>query len=219
MALLNYQPPLTPYLNILYRDEQIVVVDKPSGLLSVPGRASEHYDSVYTRVIRALPEIKLVHRLDMATSGIMLFALGKKAQSHISRQFQQRTTQKTYHARVFASLPANAGFIDLPLACDWPNRPRQQLDYQVGKASQTQYRVLRQDADSTFVELTPYSGRSHQLRVHMQALGCPILGDKFYAHEVAFSMAPRLLLHAHQLSITHPLTEQSLRFTSTTPFC
>lgn len=218
MALLDYRPPQRPYLRILYRDEALVVVDKPSGLLSVPGRAAEHHDSVYTRITRALPDAKLVHRLDMATSGVMLFALGKSAQSDISRQFQQRTTSKTYHAVVFGHLPANTGCVDLPLACDWPNRPRQHLDFSHGKASQTFYRVIRREMDKTLVELTPYTGRSHQLRVHMQALGCPILGDKFYAPPQAFNMASRLLLHAHKLVISHPQTEQTIAFVSPRPF-
>lgn len=218
MALLNYNPPQRPYLRILYRDEQLLVIDKPSGLLSVPGRAPEHQDSVYNRVVRVLPEAKLVHRLDMATSGIMLFAIGKPAQSHLSRQFQQRTTRKVYHARVYGQLPAHHGFIDLPLACDWPNRPRQHIDYAGGRASQTGYRVMSTDSDSSRVELTPITGRSHQLRVHMQAIGTPILGDKFYAHQTAFEKAPRLLLHAHQLQVTHPQTQRSIEFISPTPF-
>ena len=218
MALLNYTPPQTPYLTVVYRDEQLLVINKPSGLLSVPGRAPEHFDSAYTRVTRVLPEAKLVHRLDMATSGIMVFALGKPAQSHLSRQFQQRQPVKRYHARVFGTPPAQSGVVDLPLACDWPNRPRQQIDYQQGKASQTLYRVMNHDDHSTLVELTPYTGRSHQLRVHMLALNCPILGDKFYAHDEAFNMAPRLLLHAHQLSLFHPQSEQWLTFTCPPPF-
>lgn len=218
MALLHYNPPTQPYLSLLYRDDTILVVNKPSGLLSVPGKASQHYDSVYTRVTRVLPDAKLVHRLDMATSGIMLFAIGKPAQSHLSRQFQQRQTDKRYHARVDGQPPANCGLIDLPLACDWPNRPRQQVDYQNGKASQTQYRVMQRDAQSTLLELTPITGRSHQLRVHMLALNCPILGDKFYAHTEAFNRAPRLLLHAHQLTVTHPATDKTIRFIAPTPF-
>ncbi|MGM0525056.1 MAG: pseudouridine synthase [Pseudomonadota bacterium] len=218
MALLNYQPPTEPYLSFLYRDEQLLVVDKPNGLLSVPGRAAEHYDSVYSRVTRVFPDAKLVHRLDMATSGIILFALGKAAQSHLSRQFQQRQPTKIYHAHVFSAPPALQGTIDLPLACDWPNRPRQQVDFERGKQSQTCYRLLKQHEHSSLLELKPYTGRSHQLRVHMQALGCPILGDKFYAHPAAFEMAPRLLLHAHRLEIMHPASEQWLTFISPTPF-
>jgi len=218
LALLNYDPPQTPYLRILYRDEQLLVIDKPSGLLSVPGRAPEHNDSVYSRVVRVLPEAKLVHRLDMATSGIMLFAIGKPAQSHLSRQFQQRTTHKVYHALVQGKLPAKRGFIDLPLACDWPNRPRQQIDYVNGRASQTGYRVIEHKDDCSRVELTPVTGRSHQLRVHMQALATPILGDKFYACPQAFALASRLLLHAHELRVAHPQTEQLIRFISPTPF-
>lgn len=218
MALLAYNPPTNPYLRFVYRDESLLVVDKPSGLLSVPGKAPEHYDSVYSRVTRVFPDAKLVHRLDMATSGLMLFALGKPAQSHISRQFQQRQTTKIYHARVYGKPPATAGMIDLPLACDWPNRPRQQVDYNIGKPSQTWYRLIEHQPDASLLELTPHTGRSHQLRVHMQAIGCPILGDKFYAHSAAFEAAPRLLLHAHQLTIQHPVTEQWQTFICQTPF-
>ncbi|MGM0480920.1 MAG: pseudouridine synthase [Pseudomonadota bacterium] len=218
MALLNYQPPVEPYLQLLFRDEQLLVVDKPNGLLSVPGRAPEHYDSVYSRITRVLPNAKLVHRLDMATSGIILFAQGRAAQSHLSRQFQQRLPEKIYHARVFGCPPAQQGWVDLPLCCDWPNRPRQQVNFQDGKASQTFYRVIRSDGNSSLLELRPRTGRSHQLRVHMQALGCPILGDKFYAHQQAFIQAPRLLLHAHSLTIQHPVSEQWLDFVSPTPF-
>ncbi|WP_404400221.1 RNA pseudouridine synthase [Idiomarina seosinensis] len=218
MALLHYHPPLQPYLKLLFRDEHLLVVEKPSGLLSVPGKAREHYDSVYSRITRVLPEAKLVHRLDMATSGIILFANGRAAQSHLSRQFQQRIPKKVYHARVAGCPPAQQGWIDLPLCCDWPNRPRQQVDYQNGKPSQTYYRVITTDANSSLLELSPYTGRSHQLRVHLQALGCPILGDKFYAHAAAFEAAPRLLLHAHRLEFQHPVSEHWLTFTSPTPF-
>ena len=218
MALLHYQPPTNPYLKIIHRDNALVVVDKPAGLLSVPGKLLEHRDSVYTRLARIFPDIKLVHRLDMATSGVMVFALGKAAQSHLSRQFQQRTPKKTYLAKVWGALPADNGCIDLPLSCDWPNRPKQQVDFFNGKPSQTFYRVLKRQAQGCTVKLSPHTGRSHQLRVHMLALNCPILGDKFYAHSAAFDAAERLLLHAFELRITHPQTDQALTFTSPCPF-
>ncbi|WP_370259812.1 pseudouridine synthase [Idiomarina sp.] len=218
MALLHYQPPTDPYLKIIYRDNALVVVDKPAGILSVPGKAIEHRDSVYTRLARIFPEIRVVHRLDMATSGVMVFALGKASQSHLSKQFQQRTTQKTYLAKVWGHLPGNHGCIDLPLSCDWPNRPKQQVDFVNGKASQTFYQVLAQQSQTSLVKLSPHTGRSHQLRVHMLALDCPILGDKFYAHSAAFDAAERLLLHAFELKIAHPLTEQPVTFSSPSPF-
>ncbi|PYE33764.1 ribosomal large subunit pseudouridine synthase A [Idiomarina fontislapidosi] len=218
MALLNYQPPTRPYLKIIYRDDAVVVVDKPAGLLSVPGKAVEHRDSVYTRLARVFPDIRVVHRLDMATSGVMIFAIGKPAQSHLSRQFQQRTTKKTYLAKVWGRLPGASGCIDLPLSCDWPNRPKQHVDFFNGKASQTGYQVIDSGPQSSTVKLFPYTGRSHQLRVHMLALECPILGDKFYAHPVAFEAADRLLLHAFELKVISPLTEQPCVFTSPCPF-
>lgn len=218
MALLHYQPPLEPYLAVIYEDSELLVVDKPSGLLSVPGKHIEHRDSVYTRAQRVLPEIRVVHRLDMATSGVILLAKTRLAQSHISRQFQQRTTQKTYIADVWGQMPAQQGMVELPLSCDWPNRPRQHMDFVTGKDSTTGYRVLATHEKYSRVELYPLTGRSHQLRVHMQALGCPILGDKFYAHTDAFNMTDRLHLHAHSLTITHPLSEQTVTFTSQLPF-
>lgn len=218
MTLLHYQPPTTPFLNVIYEDAQLLVVNKSSGLLSVPGKRPEHKDSVYTRVQRVHPEIRVVHRLDMATSGILLLAKTKAAQSHLNRQFQNRTTRKKYIARVWGELPAPFGQVDLPLSCDWPNRPRQHMDFVTGKASTTFYKVAEFDGRCSRVELTPYTGRSHQLRVHMQAMGCPILGDKFYAHDNAFIAADRLLLHAEFLAVTHPQTEQNIEFYSPVPF-
>lgn len=218
MTLLHYQPPTTPFLKILYEDKQLLVVDKTAGLLSVPGKQPEHKDSVYTRVQRVHPEIRVVHRLDMATSGVLLLAKTKAAQSHLNRQFQNRTTNKKYIARVWGKLPAQQGEIELPLSCDWPNRPRQHMDFFTGKPSTTFYRVTEFDGCCSRVELTPHTGRSHQLRVHMQAIGCPILGDKFYAHSEAFAAAERLLLHAEYLSVTHPKTEQPIEFSSPVQF-
>lgn len=218
MALLHYRPPLEPYLKVIYEDSELLVVDKPGGLLSVPGKHIEHRDSVYTRAQRVLPDIRVVHRLDMATSGVILLAKTRHAQSHISRQFQQRVTKKTYIADVWSRLPAQQGVVELPLSCDWPNRPRQHMDFFTGKDSTTGYRVLATNENYSRVELYPHTGRSHQLRVHMQALGCPILGDKFYAHTDAFNMTERLHLHAQSLTIAHPLTEQAVTFTSPLPF-
>ncbi|MGM0629987.1 MAG: pseudouridine synthase [Pseudomonadota bacterium] len=218
MTLLHYQPPTTPFLQVIYEDAQLLVVDKPSGLLSVPGKRPQHKDSTYTRVQRVHPEIRVVHRLDMATSGILLLAKTKAAQSHLNRQFQDRTTHKKYIAKVWGQPPAFRGEIELPLSCDWPNRPRQHMDFFTGKPSTTFYRVSEFDGNCSRVELIPHTGRSHQLRVHMQAIGCPVLGDKFYAHSEAFSAAERLLLHAEYLCVTHPQTEQPITFHSPVPF-
>lgn len=218
MALLHYQPPLTPYLSVIYEDSELLVVDKPGGLLSVPGKHIEHRDSVYSRAQRVLPEVRVVHRLDMATSGVILLAKTRQAQSHISRQFQQRTTKKTYIADVWGKLPAQQGVVELPLSCDWPNRPRQHLDFFTGKDSTTGYSVVQEYKRHSRVKLYPRTGRSHQLRVHMQALGCPILGDKFYAHSDAFNITNRLHLHASSLAIVHPTTGQTITFSSALPF-
>ena len=217
-----YQPPMKPYLDIIYQDDDIVVLNKGSGLLTVPGRLPEHQDCLQNRVKRVLPSATIVHRLDMATSGILLMALNKAAHVNISRQFEQRLTQKSYIARVFGHIEQESGTIDLPLICDWPNRPKQKVDYEHGKASQTLYRVLNRKTDNgtdtTLVELTPITGRSHQLRVHMLALGHPILGDRLYAHHQALTTSPRLQLHAQMLVINHPKTNEKIEFMCPSPF-
>lgn len=182
-----------------------MVVNKASGLLSVPGRAPENKDSVMTRIRADFPTAESVHRLDMATSGVIVVALTKAAERELKRQFREREPKKSYIARVWGHLAQDEGLIDLPLICDWPNRPKQKVCYETGKPSQTLYQVLSRDADgSTRVKLSPITGRSHQLRVHMLAIGHPILGDGFYAHPEAKAMASRLQLHAQELCITHP---------------
>ncbi len=216
-----YLPPMFPYLDIIYQDDDIVVLNKASGILSVPGRLPEHQDCLQNRVQRVLPTATIVHRLDMATSGLMIMALNKPAHVAISRQFEQRKTQKSYLARVFGAVEQTKGSVDLPLICDWPNRPKQKVDHENGKQSLTHYRVLstdKSDEISTLVELTPVTGRSHQLRVHMLALGHPILGDRLYAHPQALAMSSRLQLHAFKLSLFHPKTEQAISFTAPCPF-
>lgn len=218
MTLLHYTPPITPFLTILYEDEDIVVVNKPSGLLSVPGKAVAHRDSVWTRLAFACPGIRVVHRLDMATSGLLVFARNKTAQAALQRQFEQRTVSKHYVAKVAGHLPANHGAIELPMRCDWPNRPRQMVDFRHGRHALTFYHVIGRDEVGDIVRLEPYTGRSHQLRVHMQALGTPIRGDKFYADAAAFAAADRLLLHAELLAFYHPTTQQRLSFTCPAEF-
>lgn len=208
-----YNPPREPWLHILYQDEHIMVVNKPSGLLSVPGRAEEHKDSVMTRIQADYPNAQSVHRLDMATSGVIVVALTKAAERELKRQFREREPKKSYIARVWGLLEQDEGLIDLPLICDWPNRPKQKVCLETGKAAQTEYRVIARSADNTTrVLLTPITGRSHQLRVHMLALGHPILGDGFYAHPEAKARAPRLLLHAQELVITHPAFASPMHF-------
>jgi tRNA pseudouridine32 synthase/23S rRNA pseudouridine746 synthase len=203
---------MQPYLSLLYRDHDMVVINKPSGLLSVPGKEPQHYDSAYSRIVTVLPTARVVHRLDMATSGILLFALNKTAQANIQRQFERRTVSKKYRAEVYGQPPADSGYVDFPMRCDWPNRPRQMLDLLLGKSAQTAYRVLYPTSHGAMLELTPISGRSHQLRLHMQALGTPICGDKFYAEGPAYEAAPRLLLHAESLRLQHPSSAAVITF-------
>tara|TARA_B110000438_G_scaffold220569_1_gene213663 strand:+ start:10904 stop:11587 length:684 start_codon:yes stop_codon:yes gene_type:complete len=218
-----YQPPMSPYLDIIYQDNDIVVLNKPSGLLTVPGRLPEHQDCLQNRVLKVLPTATVVHRLDMATSGIILMALNKPAHVAISRQFEKRLTQKSYIARVFGKVESAQGSVDQPLICDWPNRPKQKVDHEQGKAALTHYKVLsyRENKDNqitTLLELTPITGRSHQLRVHMLFIGHPIIGDRLYAHEQALNGSNRLQLHAKMLQIAHPVTEKTLAFTKACPF-
>lgn len=218
-----YQPPMSPYLDIIYQDDDIVVLNKPSGLLTVPGRLPEHQDCLQNRVIKVLPTATVVHRLDMATSGIILMALNKPAHVEISRQFEKRLTKKRYIARVFGKVSEQTGSVELPLICDWPNRPKQKVDFEHGKKALTHYEVLdyHDDIDgqtTTLVELTPVTGRSHQLRVHMLAIGHPILGDRLYAHEKALTVSNRLQLHAQMLAVSHPVTKQQLTFSKACPF-
>ncbi|MBL0711142.1 MAG: bifunctional tRNA pseudouridine(32) synthase/23S rRNA pseudouridine(746) synthase RluA [Colwellia sp.] len=218
-----YQPPMSPYIEIIYQDEDLVVLNKASGLLSVPGRLPEHKDCLQNRVQRVLPTATIVHRLDMATSGIMIMALNKPAHVAISRQFEQRKTKKSYIARVFGKVKDIEGSVDLPLICDWPNRPKQKVDHENGKQSLTNYSVLNYSKlstgdDSTLIELRPVTGRSHQLRVHMLALGHPILGDRLYAQGQALTASPRLQLHAKNLSLAHPVTGELLCFVTPCPF-
>jgi len=217
-----YQPPMSPYLDIIYQDDDLVVFNKGSGLLSVPGRLPEHQDCLQNRVKRVLPKATIVHRLDMATSGIILMALNKPAHVDISRQFEKRLTKKSYVARVYGEVKESTGNIDLPLICDWPNRPKQKVDYDQGKKALTYWRVIsideRKGELSTLLELTPITGRSHQLRVHMLAIGHPILGDRLYAHDKALSASQRLQLHAQVLEISHPVNSEKLVFMAPCPF-
>jgi tRNA pseudouridine32 synthase/23S rRNA pseudouridine746 synthase len=218
VALLNYNPPTQPYLTIVYQDDDILVLDKPSELLTVPGKALEHKDSLELRAKRVFPTATIVHRLDMATSGVIVMAMNKDSHRNLSRQFEQRQTSKMYKARVHGKLDKSNGMVDLPLICDWPNRPKQMVDFERGKPSQTLFQVIGTEQNATVVELTPITGRSHQLRVHMLSLGHPILGDRLYAHPEALAMAPRLQLHACRLGLTHPVTEDKLFFESPCEF-
>ncbi|OCG03956.1 bifunctional tRNA pseudouridine(32) synthase/23S rRNA pseudouridine(746) synthase RluA [Gilliamella sp. wkB112] len=211
--LLEYHPPINPWLSILYQDDHIVAVNKQPGILSVSGNKPQFIDSIIYRLQQKYSYVESVHRLDMATSGIMIAALSKLADREIKKQFRERIPKKQYIAVVFGHLKNDTGIIELPLSCDWPNRPRQMIDMENGKHALTEYQVISRNPDNTTrVKLFPFTGRSHQLRVHMQAIGHPILGDKFYATSEAFSMSKRLLLHAQLLTFNHPKTGESMTF-------
>lgn len=217
--MIDYCPPPDRGLELLYQDDALLVLNKPSGLLSVPGRGADKADCLASRVQARFADALVVHRLDMSTSGILLMARGLEAQRALSRAFELRATQKRYLARVDGRLEGE-GEVDLPLITDWPNRPRQKVDHASGKPALTRWKALDYDVadDATRVELTPVTGRSHQLRVHMLALDHPILGDDIYATPHALAKAERLLLHACFLAIAHPLTQQQLAFTCAAPF-
>jgi tRNA pseudouridine32 synthase / 23S rRNA pseudouridine746 synthase len=226
MPELSFAAQLPPGLDIVHADADLLVIDKPSGLLSVPGRGADKQDCASARVQRLYPDALVVHRLDMATSGLLLMARGAAMQRHLSRAFAERQVNKRYVAVVDGRIDAASldsgewGSIDLPLAADWPNRPRWIVDRQRGKPSQTRWRVLAYDpgANATRLELEPVTGRSHQLRVHLQALGHPILGDSLYAPPEVQARAARLLLHASILQLAHPASGDALAWSSEVPF-
>jgi tRNA pseudouridine32 synthase/23S rRNA pseudouridine746 synthase len=214
----EYIPPTDP-LEYVYVDEALIAVNKPAGLLSVPGRGDDRQDCLISRVQQDYPEALVVHRLDLSTSGLLLFARGKAMQSHISKLFEARKISKSYTAIVDGVPEKEVGSVDLPLICDWPNRPKQKVDYILGRRSLTRYRRLsiEEDGQASRMALEPVTGRSHQLRVHMASLGHPILGDDLYAGP-AFERAPRLLLHATDLALPHPLTGELLSLHCPPPF-
>lgn len=205
-------------LDILYADDHMLVAVKPADLLSVPGRGEANQDCLISRLQMAYADALTVHRLDMATSGLMVFGRGAAAQRALSMAFADRQVAKSYAAIVAGEVQAMSGEVDLPLITDWPNRPRQMVDHTIGKPSLTRYRVLSRGEGTTRVQLEPVTGRSHQLRVHMQALGHPILGDVFYAPPEVVALSPRLLLHAETLELPHPASGERMRFQSAAPF-
>ena len=217
---MDYRPPPPAPLRILYHDEALLAVDKPPGLLSVPGRGPERHDSLSVRVQAEFPQALVVHRLDQPTSGLLLFALTPAVQSAFGRLFQQRAVHKEYIAVVAGSPEPPRGQVELPLIADWPNRPRQRVDHHCGKPALTRYELLAHDtaARTSRVRLLPLTGRSHQLRVHMAALGHPILGDELYADQETLRRAGRLLLHAHRLAFAHPVTGDPVEIESAVPF-
>ena len=212
-----YSPPKTP-LDILYIDEDVLVVNKPSGLLSVPGKELKHWDSLELRVKAQYANSLLVHRLDMDTSGVIIFALNKSSQRSLNLQFEQRVVKKIYEARVFGNINKNNGSIDLPLKVDWPNRPLQKVDIKEGKDALTHWHVLKRERNATRVRLMPETGRTHQLRVHMMSIGHAILGDRFYGNAIEINLAKDLQLHAKKLMVNHPKSGKSLELISKVPF-
>lgn len=212
----DYSPPDTP-LDVLHEDHQILIVNKPAGLLSVPGKTPELADCLIARLEVAYPQVLLVHRLDRDTSGVMVFALTPHAQRHLGLQFEKRQTKKTYLARVAGRVEPKTGTVDLPLIVDWPNRPLQMVDPQNGKPAVTDWRVMKASDAESRVQLYPLTGRSHQLRVHMLSLGHPILGDPLYAPETA-DQYPRMMLHAEELRLRHPDGGAGMKFRVKAPF-
>ena len=212
----DYAPPDDP-LDVIHADHEILIVNKPSGLLSVPGKGPHLADCLIGRVQVAFPQALLIHRLDRDTSGVMVFALTRHAQRHIGLQFEKRMMKKTYVARVWGTLEPKKGTVDMPLIVDWENRPLQKVCHETGKSAQTDWRVLRSDARESRVRLMPKTGRRHQLRVHMLSLGHPILGDPFYAQGEA-RQYERLMLHSEELRLRHPDGGEGVKFRAKAPF-
>jgi len=203
---------------IVHLDTDLVVVNKPTGMLSVPGRGPERADCAWTRVQAIAPDALVVHRLDMATSGLLLFGRGAAMQRALSISFAQRRVHKRYIAVVEGGPHEDAGEVDLPLIADWPNRPRQKVDIHLGKPSLTRWRVLSRESGRTRLAMEPVTGRSHQLRVHAAAMGWPIVGDALYGDASQPGAAPRLLLHACELHLPHPLDGLERTWSSPAPF-
>ena len=216
----DYRPP--PGLDIVHEDERLIVCNKPSGLLTVPGKDPSLADCLEARVQARRPDrpdTKVVHRLDKDTSGLILLAYDKKALGALGSQFEHRKIAKYYVARVWGEVEGESGLIDLPLATDWENKPRQRIDREKGRPSRTQWEVLeREPGGITRMKLIPLTGRTHQLRVHMVALGHPILGDSFYAGGEALAAADRLQLHAEMLGFAHPDDQRPMEFVAPAPF-
>lgn len=211
-----YAPPDVP-LEVLHADHEVLVVVKPDGLLSVPGKGAHLSDCLMARIQAVYPEALLVHRLDRDTSGVMVFGLTPHAQRHLGLQFEKRQVKKTYVARVFGKVDERKGMVDLPLGVDWPNRPRQMVDRENGRPALTEWRVMRSNNAETRLRLYPKTGRSHQLRVHCLSIGHPILGDPLYAAGPARAFG-RLMLHSENLRFRHPDGGRGMSFSARAPF-
>ncbi len=207
-------PPPIGDIEYVYNDKHIIIVGKPANMLSVPGRTPDKQDCLIHRVQECFPEARIVHRLDFSTSGLIVIAQNPESHRKLSRQFEKRETEKTYVAEVYGQPQETSGELNLPLRCDWERRPLQIVDYELGKKAQTFWQIIERLENSCLVELFPTTGRTHQLRVHMQAMGHPILGDELYAHKTAHSMSDRLRLHAKELIITHPTENNRITFSS-----
>lgn len=216
----SYLPPKNQGLDLLYIDEFLIALNKPGGLLSVPGRGSEKSDCLLSRAMTVYPGTLTVHRLDMATSGIIILARTKDIQRKLGLLFEQRQIEKHYSAIVDGKLKFTDGKIDFPLINDWPNRPRQKIDQTCGKKALTFYEVLNYNRgdNTSLLQVKPVTGRSHQIRVHLQAIGHAILGDHLYAPPSIAIKSPRLLLHANRLDFIHPVTHQPLKIACPAPF-
>ena len=211
---MEYNPPIDP-LDILHEDAHILVVNKPAGLLSVPGKGIELADCLLSRLKVAFPNTLLVHRLDRDTSGVMIFAQTGYAQRMLSMQFEKRQVKKTYVARVSGVVTQRSGLIDLPLVVDWENRPRQMVCHETGKLALTEWYKLNSSENESRLRLVPKTGRSHQLRVHCMAFGHPIIGDPIYGESIVHR---RMMLHSEELKVNHPESGFGLRFRSKAPF-
>ena len=216
MSRFDYDPP-DESLQIVYEDSEIVALDKPSGLLSVPGKGEHLADCLLSRVQKVFPHALLVHRLDRDTSGVMIFGLSPHAQKHLGQQFEKRRMKKTYVARVWGEMTETSGHVDLPLCVDWPNRPKQMVDHENGRQAVTDWKLLRANDEESRLRMFPKTGRSHQLRVHCMEIGHPILGDPFYASGPARDH-PRLMLHSESIRFRHPDGGRTMRFSVKTPF-
>ncbi len=213
----KYNPPQDP-LDYVHVDEHFLILNKPYGLLSVQGKPLHHKDCLEFRVRDDYPDATAVHRLDHSTSGLILFARGEDIKSLISKQFQARTVKKSYIARVWGHVEADEGVIDVPLRKNWQDSPRQMVCYERGKQAITRWKVISRGNGSTLLALFPETGRTHQLRLHTLHIGHPILGDELYAPDTAYEAAPRLLLHAAELSFDHPITGEVQAFSKEPDF-
>ncbi|WP_255992188.1 RluA family pseudouridine synthase [Chitinolyticbacter albus] len=220
MHVSTYQPPANTGLALIHVDEHLIVLDKPAGLLSVPGRGEDKHDSLATRAAQAYPGVLIVHRLDMDTSGLLVLARDADTHRRLSKLFHDRVVDKRYVALIEGRPAQEQGEVDQPLNVDWPNRPLHIVDHENGKRALTRYWVQDYEADlhASRVLLEPVTGRTHQLRVHMQWLGHPILGDTLYAQPATRAKATRLLLHAALLELPHPVTGETMRWESPAPF-